>query len=198
MTKKKMGSTVDTKLARELSLAQALSTIGAVTGGLLLAKSTGLLEAVPGMMILIPAFLGMRGNVSGTLASRLGTALHLDIIRPFKFCRNLFQNVLGAFGLSLVQALLNGTLALVLCWVLGLRSAGAVLILISLLAAIICTIPMITLVVFASFWLFRRGIDPDNVMGPVIATVGDLVAILALTLASKLILAILGGGVIAT
>lgn len=40
------------------------------------------LETFPGLLVLIPGAIGMRGNIFGSFASRLSTALHIGIIDP--------------------------------------------------------------------------------------------------------------------
>ena len=58
--------------------------ISAATGlvaGITLGSITGTLEDLPGLMILVPAAVGMRGNVFGALGSRLGTAVHAGTFR---------------------------------------------------------------------------------------------------------------------
>jgi len=64
-------------------LAQVVSVTIGVFAGIGLACMRGSLEELPGMIILVPAFLEMRGNISGTFASRLGTALHMGVVKPY-------------------------------------------------------------------------------------------------------------------
>ena len=59
-----------------------LCTIGGVIAGMILHDMENELDLMPGIFILLPAILGMRGNISGALGSRLGSALHLGLIEP--------------------------------------------------------------------------------------------------------------------
>jgi cation transporter-like permease len=38
------------------------------------------------------------------------------------------------------------------------------------------------------FWLFKRGHDPNNVIGPLVTTMGDVVSIVALAVALAVLL----------
>src|SRR3954452_20007299 len=57
-------------------VALLISSGGDLLAGLTLGSIPGTLEALPGLLVLVPAAIGMRGNVFGALGSRLGTAAH--------------------------------------------------------------------------------------------------------------------------
>ena len=44
--------------------------------GLTLGGITGTLERLPGLLVLIPAAIAVRGTIFGAMGSRLGTAIH--------------------------------------------------------------------------------------------------------------------------
>ena len=46
-----------------------------------LAAMTGTLEQYPGLLVLVPAAIGMRGNIFGALGSRLATSIHAGTFR---------------------------------------------------------------------------------------------------------------------
>src|SRR6266540_4089957 len=83
-------------------VALLLSSGGDLLAGLTLGAITGTLEALPGLFILIPAAIGMRGNIFGGLGSRLGTQIHAGTFRISRRIETLFgQNVGAAILLSL-------------------------------------------------------------------------------------------------
>ena len=57
-------------------VALLVSSGGDLLAGLTLGSITGTLQELPGLLVLVPAAIGMRGNVFGALGSRLGTAIH--------------------------------------------------------------------------------------------------------------------------
>jgi mgtE-like transporter len=64
-----------TALRRGLTAILATAVTGMIAG-LTLAAAEETLERLPGLLLLVPAAIDMRGNIYGALASRLSTALH--------------------------------------------------------------------------------------------------------------------------
>src|SRR5687767_14451214 len=93
-------------------VALIISAFASLTAGLTLGAITGTLEELPGLLVLVPAAIGMRGNVFGALGSRLGTSIHAG---TFSLSRRLDtlvgQNVVAALSLSLSTSLILAVLA---------------------------------------------------------------------------------------
>ncbi|PIN86846.1 hypothetical protein COV19_02470 [Candidatus Woesearchaeota archaeon CG10_big_fil_rev_8_21_14_0_10_44_13] len=172
---------------KEISAGQFVSITGGLIAGIILASIKDDLLLVPGLLILIPGFLEMKGNVNGSLASRLSSALHIGRIKP-KIDNSPFirENLLA----SLILVLLVGT-------VLGVASLAATyiyfhvfyikIVYIAILTSLISDILSIPLTTVTCFWLFKKGYDPDNIMGPYVTTTGDIISLIALFLAAWVI-----------
>ncbi len=160
----------------------------AVTGGLLagtvLAIFKDNLLLIPGLFILLPGFLEMRGNISGSLAARIGSALHLGTLSAKAKYNNklIIKNILASSFLVIFVSLILGSLAY-LATFLFFHIKFVEIIYISLFAAILTSSILLPLTIKTSLWLYKRGHDPDNIMGPYITTVGDVVSIAAILLA---------------
>ena len=59
---------------RQGLVALVLSTAAGFVAGLTLAHLTGTLDTLPGLLVLIPAAVGMKGTIFGAIGARLGTA----------------------------------------------------------------------------------------------------------------------------
>src|SRR6476620_11447516 len=89
-----------------------LSSGGDLIAGLTLGSITGTLESLPGLLVLVPAAIGMRGNVFGALGSRLGTLIHSGTFRLSRRRDTLVgQNLAAAIALSLSISLVLAVLA---------------------------------------------------------------------------------------
>src|SRR6266478_1457722 len=104
-------------------VALLLSSGGDLLAGLTLGSITGTLKELPGLLVLVPAAIGMRGNVFGALGSRLGTAVHTG---TFQLSRRrdtiVGQNVLSSLTLTFVVSLALAALAKSIAVAFNLRS----------------------------------------------------------------------------
>lgn len=167
-----------------------ISITGGVLAGLGLALMRGTLERMAGMLVMIPPFLNMRGSISGTLSSRLGTALHRGTIKPaYHWSAYTVHNLLGAMVLGALMSVINGVFAYVVCTVLGYANAGVMnLTLTSFIAGVFANFVMIFLTFISTIFFYRRGLDPDTVMGPYVTTIGDVVSIISLFVSAQFVL----------
>ncbi|MGH2527604.1 MAG: magnesium transporter, partial [Actinomycetota bacterium] len=67
---------------RQGLVALALSTVASFVAGLTLGAITDTLSLLPGLLVLIPASVGMRGTIFGAMAARLGTGIHAGLFEP--------------------------------------------------------------------------------------------------------------------
>jgi len=172
---------------KEIFFSEIVSLTGGLFAGAMLATWLDKLILVPGIFILVPGFLEMRGSISGSLSGRISSGLFLNVIKP-KFSRQklLVGNIITSFGLAVCVSTVLGFLAFVLSFLFfGLASAS--IILIAIVAGVLSNLIEIPLAIAALFWLFKRGYDPNNVMGPYITTIGDITSIATLLLAVWLI-----------
>ncbi|HME86847.1 MAG TPA: magnesium transporter, partial [Candidatus Nanoarchaeia archaeon] len=168
---------------KELFASQVVSVIGGLIAGTVLAIYTDKLLLIPGMLILIPGFLEMRGNISGTFASRLSSGLFIGAIKPrFKETHLIKGNIHASFFLAIMTSLILGSIAYLANYlILGVLTPK--IILIPVLAAIIVNCIEIPLTLFATFYLYKKGYDPNNFIGPFVTSTGDITSIIGLLIA---------------
>lgn len=163
-------------IIKESLIALLICAIGDLCAGVILGKMTFFLETFPGLLVIIPGAIGMRGNIFGSFASRLSTNLHIGIISPkFEFSEQVNYNIFSSFVLTLVLSLFLAIIAKVLCLLLRQPSMDLIdFILISVIAGVISNLIMLPITMFVSFKSFEHGWDPDNITSPIIAAFGDL------------------------
>ena len=171
-------------IIKESFIALFICAIGDLTAGLILGKMTFFLEAFPGLLVIIPGAIGMRGNIFGSFASRLSTNLHIGILSPkFEFSEQLNYNIFSSFVLTLVLSLFLGIVAKILCILFKQPSISLMdFILISVIAGVISNMIMLPITMLVSFKSFEHGWDPDNITSPIIAAFGDLFTLPAIIL----------------
>jgi len=148
-----------------------------VGGAFLGAYFEKLMFSYPAILIILPGLMGLRGNVFGSLGSRISTRLYIGDLEPSLRERHVSNNIL----LSIVASSLPAFI-LWLISVIKLRSPA-----LDALEIVISSSVFIGLILgIATAWVvilaFRRKIDPDNVAGPAITTIADMVSIPGLIL----------------
>lgn len=168
---------------KEIFYGELVSLTGGLVAGFMLASATNQIVLVPGLFILLPGFLEMRGNISGSMSARMTSALFLKVAKPeLKGNKFLRENVIAAFILSLVVSLLLGIISFAFSYYFfGISNQK--IISVALLAGFISNFIEIPLTVLFNFWLFRRGHDPNNIMGPYVTTIGDIVSVASILIA---------------
>ncbi len=170
---------------KEIFYSQIISIAGGLIAGTVLALYTEKILLIPSMLILLPGFLEMRANISAPFASRLSSGLFLGVIKlksdPTR--RKIVRgNVYASFFLSILVSLLLGFVAFVVNYFI-LQVYTPKLIFIVLLAGIIANAIEIPITVLATFYLFKKGHDPNNIMGPFLTSLGDITSIVSLLIA---------------
>ena len=169
---------------KESLIALSICAVGDLCAGIILGNMEFFLQTYPGLMVIIPGAIGMRGNIFGSFGSRLSTHLHIGTISPeFKRSDLLDENITASIILTMVLSVLLGVIAKVICMIFGFESISIYdFVLISFIAGLISTIIMLPITMFISLKSFEGGWDPDNITTPFIAAIGDFFTLPAIIL----------------
>lgn len=176
---------------REGLPALSASLVGGLLAGVVLGDMRGELAAIDGLLVLVPALLATRGNVYGSLGARLATALHQGLLEPRvgEADDRLYRAVAAAITNGLLASAFAAVVATAaLAW-LGQPSAGLpILLAVALVSGLLSGLALATTVVLVVFAGFRRGYNPDTLVGPLVTTAGDVFGMAALLLAARLVI----------
>jgi mgtE-like transporter len=172
-------------------VALMISSLGDLLAGATLGSMTNTLQLLPGLMILIPPAIGMRGNIFGALGSRLGTAMHVGTFElSFRRGSVLRQNMESSLLLTLVMSLIMGVLAKLVAAALGVESIPLEdFVFISIIGGTLAGLVLIVINVLVAGVGFKRNWDIDNISAPLITAAGDVVTLPMLFLAAILVMA---------
>nr|XP_039266189.1 solute carrier family 41 member 1-like [Styela clava] len=157
-----------------------MAGMGMVCAGLVLDKVQHweVFEKVSEVFILVPALLGLKGNLEMTLASRLSTVAHLGHLDdPKKKWSIIGGNMILVEAQASVVAFLASLVAMVLGWIPdGKWETNHALILCagSLLTGAIASGILGAIMILVIVLSRKCGINPDNVATPIAASLGDL------------------------
>ncbi|CAI2351266.1 unnamed protein product [Caenorhabditis sp. 36 PRJEB53466] len=154
--------------------------IGMVCAGLVLSVvvTWPLFEEVPEILILVPALLGLKGNLEMTLASRLSTLANLGHLDSSKQRKDV---IVANLALVQVQATVVAFLASAFAAALAFIPSGeidwahgALMCASSLATACSASLVLSLLMVAVIITSRKHNINPDNVATPIAASLGDL------------------------
>ncbi len=171
-------------------VALVVSSITGLVAGVILANNTDTLERRPGLLLLVPAAVGMRGNVFGALSSRLGTAVHMGTFRISKrLDTDVGQNLGASVLLSVSLSLILGVAAKGFAVVFGVANAISLsdFIVVSVVGGLIPIAVVMAITIGVSALSARRGWDLDNVAAPIVTAAADSITLPSLILATVLI-----------
>jgi mgtE-like transporter len=180
----------DVQGARQSMAALAISSVTSIGAGVALASFTGTLERLPGLLVLVPAAIGMRGNIFGALGSRLSTTIHAGTFSlTTRRDTVVAQNVIAASVLTLVTAVVLGALTKIVAPLFGLVGLISVsdLVVVSGVGAVAASVLVLVVTLLLAQGSVRFGWDLDNVNAPIVSAVGDVVTLPALVGATWLV-----------
>jgi mgtE-like transporter len=170
---------ITSKVFRETLPVILGATIGELLAGLVLGGMKESLMLLPGLIVLIPAVLDLRGCISSALGSRLGSALHLGLVGWDKGMNNeLSANIQASLLLSAATSFFVGAVAFLVNTALKIPTIGFIgLVVISFVSGLLAATTQVTITIVVSFTSYRRGLDPDNITIPAMATIGDILGV---------------------
>jgi mgtE-like transporter len=139
----------------------------------------------PGLLLLLPAFLATRGNVYGAFGARLSSGLHQGLIRPeLAYDERLVNAVVASFVNGIGISVVIGVLSWAVLQALGRESARLVeLVGITLVSGVLTSVVLVFGLLGLVFGSYEFGLDPDNLIGPIVTTLGDVFGVVFLYLA---------------
>src|SRR5919106_2007172 len=150
---------------RQAFVAVIIASATSLIAGLALAGMQHRMDQIPGLFVLIPVSIGMRGNIFGALAARLGTSIHTGLFDVSRKPEGVLgQNVYGATLLTVATSVAMAVLARAIAALFGIETVSVWdFVVIALVGGILSSAFVLAFTVTLSIESFRRGWDLDSV-----------------------------------
>ncbi|MEY2430606.1 MAG: mgtE-like transporter [Acidimicrobiaceae bacterium] len=180
----------DASGVRQTLVAQSFNSSTSFVAGAFLGAITETLAKYPGLLVLVPAAIGLRGNIFGTFGNRISTSIHAGTFRlSARRDTVLGQNILASMVLTVGASLLLALAAKGAAVALGIQHSIPTfdLTTISIVGGVLGSIVVLGLTLGVTAGAVRYGWDLDNVSAPLVGVLGDVLTLPALYLATFLI-----------
>ncbi|MFH1821865.1 MAG: magnesium transporter [Methanobacteriota archaeon] len=164
----------------------AVLSLGA---GLILNSQIESIKALPLILVMVPPINGINNNICSILGSRLTSALHMGTIEPrFGEQAALQKNIRASWLMSVGVFVFTSVIFFTLAMISGIGPSKSVMVMLAFFAAsmvavavtMFCTIGL-------AFLSFSKNLDPDNVVIPIVTSIGDIIGVTCLIIAMKII-----------
>ncbi|TFF90231.1 MAG: hypothetical protein EU548_04060 [Promethearchaeota archaeon] len=159
------------RIVKEAFPSEIVSIIGSILAGLILSLLILPFKSFSILILMIPALLSLRGNISSPYIARTARDLIIGVFN----LKSLIQNVLATYSLSIITAIFIGIFSILfrIIFLLPLILPLIQFLLIpviSLVLTLTVSIPSSTLL---NFFAFKFNLDPNNVVHPVMTAIDD-------------------------
>ncbi|MFB6352759.1 MAG: magnesium transporter [Halobacteriales archaeon] len=156
-------------------------TLVEVGSGLVLGSFEATLLAYPSLLVLVPVTIGSAGNLGSVLAARLSTAFHLGLLDFAPADDRLAGNALAVVGLAATLFPVIGAGA----WGLAALTVGsqlglATVVVVATTSGLALAAVAIAVALGATYAAYRLGLDPDDIVVPVVTNVCDVLGVVVL------------------
>ncbi len=127
----------------------------------------------PALLILVPVVIAIGGNLGSLLSSRLSTQLHLGIIDK----NTIKSNITAVLALSATLFISVGFITYFISIFQGGTISLSSILLIAVCSGTVLTIVSITISISSTFISRYIGLDPDDVVIPVVTVICDILGI---------------------
>lgn len=172
-------------------VALAANSGTSLVAGAVLTSITATLTHVPGLLVLVPAAIGLRGNVYSGMGSRVSTSLHAGTLRlTLRRDSVLGQNVLASLVLTVALSVVAAVVAAAVSVAFGIPGRVSVLdlVAVSVVGGVLGSVIVLLATLALAWGSVARSWDLDALVAPVVSTLGDVVTLPALWLAATLVI----------
>ncbi|WP_210409245.1 magnesium transporter [Methanococcoides sp. NM1] len=158
-----------------------LTSLLGLTAGQMLNSQLDNLIAIPTVLLLIPALIKIGGDTGSMLGARLASAFHMGIGTTHIQKNPVVKNsVIAAFIVGMSASVVLSIIAWIIGSFVGNGFGFFTLFKICTISSMFELLAVFSATIAIAFASHRFGIDPDDTVIPIIATLGDLVGITAI------------------
>lgn len=168
-----------TRIVKESIIGEIISITGDLFAGMIMVFFIMPFKSFSYLIIMIPALLTLRGNVSGTFIARTIRDLFTgELSKKLKPIKRWLENIGATLFISLLVGVFIGIVSQIVSLLLGNEIINLFIFLsiplFTILFDLIISIPLSS---FLNISCFRFGLDPNNLVNPIMTCVDDFLTV---------------------
>lgn len=158
-----------------------LTSLLGLTAGQMMNSQLDNLVAIPTILLLIPALIKIGGDTGSMLGARLSSAFHMGIGTTRIHKNPVVKNsMIAALIVGMTASVVLSIIAWIICSFGGSQFSFLTLFTLCTISSMLELAAVFSATIAIAFASHRFGIDPDDTVIPIIATLGDIVGITAI------------------
>ena len=172
-----------------LPLLLVLTLVELVGSGLVLGSVEDTLIDAPSLLVLVPVTIGTAGNLGSVLAARLSTAVHLGTVSFDATDEALVGNGLAtvALALTVFPAVGAGAWATAAVTTASTKLSVGSVVLVATVSGLVLAVLAVLVTIVTTYVAYRRGLDPDDVVIPIVTNTCDVLGVVVLVVVATLV-----------
>lgn len=163
--------------SRQMAWSQVFSLIGSIVAGLLLESNKATLALMAGVFVILPGVFDLDGTLGAVLSAKINHRLEKLDERP---ARAFISSVLFAFLIAILAGVLVAAAgAFVASHFFAAKFMDVFKV--GLGAILLSAVIGFPIVGGLSVFFIRRGVNPDDVVGPIESSIFDVLTVITLT-----------------
>jgi mgtE-like transporter len=158
-------------------LGLSFSALSLFAGGLI-AVFTPEFSKTPWILALFPPILTIRGGIGGLFSGNLATMLHLGTVKPQlrENTAEYWNLVKSVIVMTVIDTLILGSFSFIVNIVNGSATLNQwfIFILVPNVACMLAVLTSIPITSYVAIQTFKRGLDPDILVYPILASINDI------------------------
>ena len=154
-----------------------------IIAGQILLFNQNILVLFPLFLVSFPVINGVGGNIGSVLGARLASGLHVGSVKISVKDSEMRDSFITSIVLGVVSYFILGLIIYYFVYYfmdIGINISLLSFVLVVLLSGVLLVCLLCFVSVATAFLSFKRGMDPDDVVAPVVTTVGDFMGIVFL------------------
>ncbi len=171
-----------TIVKRGIPLLSVFAVVEIFAGQLLQGSQEQLLSTLLIFLVSIPVINAVGGNLGSILGARIASGLHVGSIEYKVSDKKMQENLFTAFVMGVLTYIILAILIYYIAVLWGIHTGISAMTFIGIFVSvgILLILGVSIASVFTAFWSFKKGLDPDDMVAPVVTTLCDTLGIVLL------------------